>query len=848
VWGRFPLWKGGGFVGRQFVGLFLASWLAWGVAGAADPVQVRVEIRGPGRVVTGFAEAPLPAAGATPRSVLFQLRDATGTVTAETVIVVPGIVDPPVDPPPEPPVDPPEQPPEPVDVVPPPGTVPEWLETRADRLRVQGATYTDAVARSGPWHDPATWIDGSVPTETDAVFVQPGAVVNNDGEAVADTIVVGGVLSITPTKSTRITVTTLTVLEGGQFLGGDDDSPVTGQAEIVLRDTPIDLTADPGAYGHGIIVFGTFSTCGEKKTPFLRVAAEPKAGDSVVMLEREPSNWDVGDQVVLPDTRQLSPEERGLKFAPQWERHTMGPCDCPPGTPKDRIDLARPLQFSHLGARDLTGTLDTFPHVANLTRSWVIRSENPAGVAGHVQFHHRAVVSIKYTAFVGLGRTTIDKLGPTNQIGRYAGPHFHHVLGAVPTGAVTGPQYVMEGCVVDGTEAVHRKKWGIVLHGSHYGHVFSNVVYNTNGAGIILEDATETGTLVEDNFVLRVRGWGGRVDTSHGTATQGSGIYLRGPMSPVRGNVVADCPDNYGFVLNFSFLGKTMVATGPGIDPHEPGKGKEVNANAVGVAGFSDNEAYACESGATIWWAGTTGTTPIAGARETLIENFFSWNHWLYGFWQYQTHNMVVDGLKTRGTVDAKNVGALGYFGSDYTASNLVIRNADIQGQKTGISASVRGGPQLFENCRFAATVGISTGPPWTSAAGAEGLPPRVITVRDCLFSGPTANLPFTAIGRYFPPSVTAKSYNLVTVDQLRVENYQRVAGDSFRLFYAEQAPGFIVPVTIPNVKYGGSRMVGSPTAGLSNAELWAQHGLAIAGEVAPCSTTRAGLLGLVCE
>jgi chitinase len=41
---------------------------------------------------------------------------------------------------------------------------------------------------------------------------------------------------------------------------------------------------------------------------------------------------------------------------------------------------------------------------------------------------------------------------------------------------------------------------------------------------------------------------------------------------------------------------------------------------------------------------------------------------------------------------------------------------------------------------------------------------------------------------------------------------------------------------------------VGSPVAGLSNAQTWAQYGIAIAGAVAPCAATRAEIAGFVCD
>src|SRR4029077_20859957 len=84
---------------------------------------------------------------------------------------------------------------------------------------------------------------------------------------------------------------------------------------------------------------------------------------------------------------------------------------------------------------------------------------------------------------------------------------------------------------------------------------------------------------------------------------------------------------------------------------------------------------------------------------------------------------------------------------------------------------------------------------------------------------------------------------NLTGLDDIEVADHNGVAGDSFRLFYTQQAPSFIVPQTILNSD-GTPRLIAAPTAGLTNAQLWAQTGAAIAGAVAPCATPRARIVG----
>ena len=67
----------------------------------------------------------------------------------------------------------------------------------------------------------------------------------------------------------------------------------------------------------------------------------------------------------------------------------------------------------------------------------------------------------------------------------------------------------------------------------------------------------------------------------------------------------------------------------------------------------------------------------------------------------------------------------------------------------------------------------------------------------------------------------------------VRRDNYDGVSGDNFQVFYTQQAANFIVPQTVLNSD-GTPKLRRRPVAGLTNAQAWAQYGVAVAGEVAP--------------
>ena len=293
----------------------------------------------------------------------------------------------------------------------------------------------------------------------------------------------------------------------------------------------------------------------------MRLSQEPLAGSTTLTLEQSVVGWKPGDRLTLPDTRQLKSNEDGDKYIPQWEELTLASVSSNGKT----LTLSSPLQFDHKGARDVAGNLRFLPHVGNLSRNIIIRSENPQGTRGHTLSVRRSDVDIRYVLFKDLGRTTIDSLDNTtedgngnithigtNQIARYP-LHTHHVIGPSTTPA-NGYQFTLIGNAIDGGSSDHIGKWGITIHASHYGLIKQHVVYNMGGAGIAVEDGSESYNLFDSNFVVRGSGLGGRADWNFKTkpGSQGSGIWSASVNSSFRNNVVANVSpvvDTFGYDL-----------------------------------------------------------------------------------------------------------------------------------------------------------------------------------------------------------------------------------------------------------------------------------------------------------
>jgi hypothetical protein len=174
-----------------------------------------------------------------------------------------------------------------------------------------GANPTIHSINSGAWSSASTWSAGHAPTANDIVEVTAGTTVTYDvsSSPALDTVVIdaGGVLTFRTDISTQLLVTNLEVLEGGELRVGSAASPVAASvtAQIVIRDVPLDTTQDPQQFGHGLIALGKVTMYGAAQSQgFVRLATEPKAGDTTLVLSQPVTGWRVGDRLVLPDTTQ----------------------------------------------------------------------------------------------------------------------------------------------------------------------------------------------------------------------------------------------------------------------------------------------------------------------------------------------------------------------------------------------------------------------------------------------------------------------------------------------------------------------------------------------------------------
>ncbi|MBQ4824481.1 hypothetical protein J4729_07945 [Leisingera sp. HS039] len=395
-----------------------------------------------------------------------------------------------------------------------------------------GAAGTAVAVKGGSWFDAATWANGKVPGAGDDVYIPKGiSVVYDDvSKASLGTVGVDGGLHFAVDTDTRMVVDTLVTGNASVLTIGAEGNPVQSgvSAEIVIADNgPIDLSADPTQLGRGVVTNGKVEIQGASKAPYLKLAEEPEAGDNVLMLEGDVGSWQVGDSLVVMGTEYVGNDKNGV-LQTQDEEVTIVSINAKTGA----VTLDKPLKYDHTtpdyaGREGIDNELSVY--VGNSTRNVTFSSENPEGVRGHVMFRHNPDVEVRFAEFDELGRTdkskpintselwdendwsnrgpgikggpgedaigTARNPGTDNPEGRYA-VHIHR----------TGAEEDAKLAIVEGNAVTGSPGWGIVHHDSHAA-IDYNFVYGVAGAGIVSEDANETGQWI-GNFVTSTVGTG----------------------------------------------------------------------------------------------------------------------------------------------------------------------------------------------------------------------------------------------------------------------------------------------------------------------------------------------------
>jgi len=738
-----------------------------------------------------------------------------------------------------------------------------FIETLTERIPNFAQKYTAINLSNGEWSNPNVWRNNHVPQNGDIVRIAKNTKVVYDiaSDIRIKSIGIAGQLDFSTNETTRLRVTNLLIYPDGRLQVGTNDDPVNSEftAEIIFNDQPLDTGivetpgTDPSQYANGILTWGTLTLHGTSIAPtFLRLAEEPKKGSRKLVLSTTPEGWRAGDRILIPDSRQIltgdiervdgkpykSKGSRGIVVEPMWEIAKIAQIN------GNKLQLSNPIRFQHPGAKDLSGSpvlLKTgealLPHIANITRNIIIRSENPEGTRGHTISFRNATVHIANTLFRNLGRTTIEKLDNTvidtnnsvikigtNQIARYP-IHMHHQTDPM---RVTGTRYEYN---LTGNVVETAPRWGIVIHSTHFGLVKDNVVFDAAGAGIATEDGSETGNRFEHNFITGIRGSGQPINSrssAEGLGHEGSGFWLGSDNNTLLNNVVAGVRDS-GFTLFRSKSSKSYPEF-PNLDLTSPNKSSFKNQGLWFK--FQSNEVYSSAGNGIELWDDKKRDVSNAGVStldKTIVWHSRNGINFDYHADHYEINGLtvLVDNEKSDGTS-----GVLANF-----SKRAVIKNANIKFVETGIEGGGSRNRQLIiENTDILAKTGIRI---FRGSSWGKRHPLQIINTKISLLVSSSQSESGKLIDLQ-TGSNYKRSAKPVIHRPIQVRQFQGKIGQNFQIYYPDQSPDFVIDKNKDKFK-------GCPESGLTNKQCLSKFGIAMGGELASCNQSIPGIDGFSC-
>jgi beta-lactam-binding protein with PASTA domain len=448
------------------------------------------------------------------------------------------------------------------------------------------------------------------------LVVPAGQTATLPADSTWDCIEVAGTL-VAPPGPMTVRFTHFLILPGGAF----EDRAACGVSHtLIARNVPIDPARDPFQWGNGLLNFGKQTRIGCAKTAFTEITGSVAKGSTTLTLAVVPTNWAVGDELLLPDMDKPLVTGDGLRNTVSIRREATVTIAALSGA---LVTLSKPLDFEHAAITDPQGRSVLRPRVANLTRNLKIQSENAATPQGGVRGHTAdigmgATWEIRANEFVQLGRTLNAPLNDfvaataqpgTNQRGKYA-EHHHHV-GSCPT-------CVDEGNVYRGHPLT--TKWALAVHATSDVLVKDNVGVDFPGAIFVTEDGYEVRNVFTHNLAAYSMGIPGAEigtpDALHITQNcpgcGGAGFWFRGVANGFTGN---EAIGNFRGIDLFNQNGVTgTYPSAPGLMPDTPYLADITNHTLVPRV-FADNVAASnVSSGLEIWAVHTFPNERFIGA------------------------------------------------------------------------------------------------------------------------------------------------------------------------------------------------------------------------------------------
>jgi cell migration-inducing and hyaluronan-binding protein len=330
------------------------------------------------------------------------------------------------------------------------------------------ADATSVATRTGRWSDPATWPDGKVPGEGDAVTIgrDMHVVLDVDPPALRS-LTIDGKLSFADDRDIGLE-TEWIYLRGGELHVGSEADPYRHTATITLTNTVPDENINTMGDRGIMLMGGTLSLHGDREHTWSKLSKTAAAGTTRIEV-LDARGWRPGDEIVLAST----------DFDPrQAERRTIAAID------GNVITLDRALEYMHFG--QVTFGVDQRGEVGLLTRNIRIRASDDAETSyfgGHIMAMAGSTMQVS--------GVELSRMGQHLTLARY--PIHWHLIGE------GRGQYIRNASIHDTFSRC------VTVHGTNNLEVENNVTFNTVGHCFFLEDGIETGNRFVRNLGIQTK-------------------------------------------------------------------------------------------------------------------------------------------------------------------------------------------------------------------------------------------------------------------------------------------------------------------------------------------------------
>lgn len=338
------------------------------------------------------------------------------------------------------------------------------------------------------WSNPNTWMDGKVPTSTNQVHIASNSAVLLDMNVDVNEIHVEGVLVIDYSKNINVSTELLMVMgTKGYFEWGTPNYRYLQAGTLTLKGNDVAKFSNSDYKCLMAETGGEISIHGEIKKSWTFLNATALAGASTIVLE-EAIDWKIDDQIMITTTG-IETTGKGKNFNyNETETRIIKAIS----TDKKTITLDSVLRYQHFGK------LQTF---SNGKRSWILDERAEVGLLSRnikIQGDASSLSSKLGGHIMSMSLSTanisgveLSRMGQSGILGRY--PFHWHIAGDVKG------QYIKNSVVKNCFSRA------ITVHATNNAVVEDNVIYNTFGHAIFLEDGNESGNTINHNLVAVVK-------------------------------------------------------------------------------------------------------------------------------------------------------------------------------------------------------------------------------------------------------------------------------------------------------------------------------------------------------